>query len=126
MHKYFFVIKILLFTIVLGMWLLFTVTILLAREVVGNLTTDEHDEEKKLANKNDLHNFSQLQTTDLKIPTQKLRETAKTNEKEGDFFWFFIWYLFIFFSTIYFLKFLIMEFYNNNLLILLYIFINYF
>lgn len=65
-----------------GMWLLFTVTILLAREVVGNLTTDEHDEEKKLANKNDLHNFSQLQTADLKIPTQKLRETAKTNEKE--------------------------------------------
>lgn len=62
------------------MWLLFTVTILLAREVVGNLSTEEHDEEKKVENKNDLHTFSQLQNTDLKIPAENLHRTDKSNE----------------------------------------------
>lgn len=65
------------------MWLLFTVTILLAREVVGNLSTEEHDEEKKVENKNDLHTFSQLQNTDLKIPAENLHRTDKSNEIQG-------------------------------------------
>lgn len=77
------------------MWLLFTVSILLAREVVGNLSTDKHNEEKKMENKNDLHNFSQLQTTDLKIPAEKLHEIDKSNKKQGDFFKVFIFNLFI-------------------------------
>ncbi|XP_051161529.1 uncharacterized protein LOC127281710 isoform X2 [Leptopilina boulardi] len=64
------------------MWLLFTVSILLAREVVGNLSTDKHNEEKKVENKNYLHNFSQLQTTDLKIPAEKLHEIDKSNKKQ--------------------------------------------